>query len=168
MSGGGSHRRHRGGGDRETAPMQSCKRSSGPAGLGIETRGRSHVAFDETIARLDDRIPIDVVVSVPAHHGRTDRFGAYRAAVSEYTGADEAAVIVKREVPERYKSVTKAARRALREGRFAIPDDLSGLNVLIIDDVVNTGSTIGALADAAHTEGAARVLQLAFAANQSP
>ena len=91
--------------------MQSCKRSSGPAGLGIETRGRSHVAFDETIARLDDRIPIDVVVSVPAHHGRTDRFGAYRAAVSEYTGADEAAVIVKREVPERYKSVTKAARR---------------------------------------------------------
>jgi predicted amidophosphoribosyltransferase len=38
--------------------------------------------------------------------------------------------------------------------------------VLIIDDVYNTGSTIGAVTDALYAAGATRVLQLAFGVNQ--
>ena len=128
---------------------------------------RIATAFDTAIERLLERIPIDVVVSVPAHEGRVDRFHAYRVAVQERTGAHGATVIVERSVPKFYKAVSKAERRRLREGRFSVPEDLTGRTVLILDDVVNTGATIGALADAVETAGAARVLQLAFAANQS-
>jgi hypothetical protein len=56
----------------------------------------------------------------------------------------------------------------LREGGFSIAYDLGGQTVVVLDDVVNTRSTIGALADAAWAAGPARVVQLAFAPNQSP
>jgi hypothetical protein len=87
---------------------------------------------------------------------------AYRTILRELADADEATVTTEREMPTYYKGVSKAERRQLRAGRFSIPDDLSGRTVLVIDDVVNTGSTLGALADAAADAGAARVLQLGY------
>jgi predicted amidophosphoribosyltransferase/FMN phosphatase YigB (HAD superfamily) len=129
---------------------------------------RIAVAFDQAVERMRETIPVDAVVSVPMGEGRVDRFSQYRRAVQERTAADEATVITERTVPNYYKGMTKAERRRLREGRFSVPDDLAGLTVLIIDDVINTGSTIGALADAVQAAGASRVLQLVFAANQSP
>jgi len=129
---------------------------------------RLATAFDEAVKRLDERIAVDFVVSVPTRVHHADRFAGYRRAVQKHTGADELAVVTEREVPKYYKAVSKVERRRLREGRFSLSDDLTDATVLVIDDVVNTGSTIGALSDAARAAGASRVLRLAFAANQTP
>lgn len=122
--------------------------------------------FDEVIRRLTERIDVDAVTSVPGRDGQVDRFAAYRRTVHGHTGAVELSVVTGREVPPYYKRMTKAQRRELREGRFSVDEDLSGCSVLVLDDVINTGSTIGALCDAVRDAGAKRVLQLAFAANQ--
>jgi len=123
-------------------------------------------AFDQAILRLDEAIGIDVVASVPPAAEKVDRFQAYVHTACEMTGAEALDVIEAKPAPRGYKQLSESQRRALRDGRFVVDNDLGGATVLVIDDVFNTGSTLGAVRDAAWESGAGRVLQLAFAANQ--
>ena len=54
-------------------------------------------------------------------------------------------------------------RRSNIEGSFACPAGLSGESVLLMDDVVTTGSTMSACAAALKAAGARSVWGLAFA-----
>jgi predicted amidophosphoribosyltransferase len=122
------------------------------------------------VERLAKRIDIDVVLSVPAHRhqGKEDRFSAYRKLVADVSGASEDPVATEiLQMPSSYKSRSHDARRKLRQGSLAIEEDLDGLTVLLIDDVVTSGATLLALKDAANQAGAERVIQLAFGFSQS-
>lgn len=134
---------------------------------GTSTRVRRIAeAFDAAVARMAEVTEIDVVASVPPRPGKVDRFRRYVEAVCELTDADAVGVRELKPPPTHYKQLTESERRALREGRFELADDVAGATVLLLDDVFNTGSTLDALCDAAWDAGASRVLRLAFAANQ--
>jgi hypothetical protein len=123
-------------------------------------------ALAVTIDHLIDRAP-DVVVSVPPHPGNHDRFAAYRAQLcSALDASDEVDFYEARPVPDNYKYLPREQKRALRAGRYICRDDLAGLTALVLDDVITTGSTSGALSDALHEAGAARVIQLAWGKTQ--
>lgn len=55
------------------------------------------------------------------------------------------------------KALGRAARRAEVQGRYAAEMALEGRQVLLVDDVMTTGSTLSAIADVLHEKGASRV-----------
>lgn len=124
---------------------------------------RLAAAFDEAVRRLGARIELDAVLSVPPREGALDRFAHYRGAVCGFTGAYEVTVREDRPAPPNYKSLGAYERGEACKDRFSISADLRDMTVLLIDDVVTTGATIGAVREAAIAAGAARVLQLSFA-----
>ena len=70
--------------------------------------------------------------------------------------------------------MTRLKRRENVRGAFAVPPRqagrISGRNVLLIDDVITTGATVGACAEALKRAGAGRadVLALALVAEWEP
>lgn len=125
-------------------------------------------AFSSAIEHLAQRTDVDVVLSAPPHQWQTsDRFLPYRRIATRELGAsDDIQVHSPRPVSAGYKGLNHAKRRGTRKGRFAISDDLKGQTVLLVDDVVTSGSTLGSLKDAAEQAGAGRVIQLAFGFTQ--
>jgi predicted amidophosphoribosyltransferase len=107
------------------------------------------------------------VVTIPPHSGKLDRFPAYRQhACAVLRASDQVDVRIANPVPNGYKYLSRAEKRALRAGRYVCHDDLSGRTVLVMDDVTTTGSTTGAMSDALVEAGAARVIELAWAVTQ--
>lgn len=125
-------------------------------------------AFSESLAHLGASVQVDVVASIPPRSGEVDRFARYRHLACDALGArDDVCIRVLQEVPKHYKSLARQEKQALRPGRFAIDDDLSRATVLLIDDVVTTGSTLGAMSDAVAEAGASRIVPFAWAVAQS-
>ena len=113
------------------------------------------------IPKLAARNEVDLVVSIPPHAGKADRFECYREQLCDGLDAeDDVDVRIANPVPPSYKHLSRDEKRALRAGRYTCHDDLSRQTVLVIDDVTTTGSTIGAMSDALYEAGAARVIQL--------
>lgn len=126
-------------------------------------REASEVVFQ----RLADTHDIDHVVSVPPHAGKVDRFRAYRALACDTLAAtDEVDLQIANDVPAGYRLMARERKRALRAGRYRCDADIGGRTVLAIDDVLTTGSSLGAVRDALVEAGAERVIQLAWAATQ--
>jgi len=61
------------------------------------------------------------------------------------------------------QGLNRRARRANLRGAFAAATDLSGQRVLLLDDVMTTGTTLNELARAVRRAGAARVTAVALA-----
>lgn len=119
------------------------------------------------LEHLRSRANVEVALSVPPHKGKADRFEGYRAIAEEVTGAtDDVGLREVRATPTDYKRCPDWQKREMRKGRFEISSDLSGTTVLVMDDVLTTGSTIGAMKDAALEAGAERVIQLVFGVTQ--
>ncbi len=112
---------------------------------------------------------VDLVVPVPLHPGRL-RFRGFNQsallaeAIAERLGLELCAGSLKRVKATRPQAFLRRAERLrTMEGAFAAGDALRGRTVLLVDDVLTTGSTMSAAAKACRDAGAKKVYGIAFA-----
>lgn len=138
-----------------------------------------HSGRDELVNPLAERLGsliagslwrdrIDVVTAVPSHLIRRVRRGVV---LSELVGRRVAAGLglpwerlLWRHGLRRQAGQTRAARRALPAGSFKARTGLGGRNVLLVDDVVTTGSTLARASQALRRAGARAVYCAVLAA----
>ena len=125
-------------------------------------------------AGLDDgliqsQVDIDVVVPVPLHERRFRWRGYNQAAlladmVAANLGVPHAPLLTRTRYTGTQVGRDATARRAAVDGAFAAdPAVINGQRVLLIDDVVTTGSTLMACADALADAGASFVIAACIA-----
>jgi predicted amidophosphoribosyltransferase len=86
----------------------------------------------------------DLVVSVPERPGAEDRFGSVRTEVArQIAAADVGAVLRQRWGVPNYRKLTRAESREASAGRFVARRPAVGRRVLLIDDVVTSGTAPG-------------------------
>jgi competence protein ComFC len=121
--------------------------------------------------RLDDAdIPATLLVPVPMHP-RRERSRGYNQAellaseLGRLTGVPMAKDVLERLVdsPPQVQRGTRAARMEITEGIFSAAGSVEGEAVLLIDDVVTTGSTMAACAKVLWEASAVSVWGLALA-----
>jgi len=115
-------------------------------------------------------IAADVVIPVPLHSRRERERGYNQSellanALGILTGAvvDKRALRRARNAPPQVSIDGHEKRKENVEGAFECTTSLDGAHVLLIDDVVTTGSTLSACASALKDSGAKSVWGLAFA-----
>jgi ComF family protein len=110
------------------------------------------------------RLPApDLIVPVPLHPARERERGYNQAwelarvvaATLRTPAAPNACRRVRATAPQ--ANLDAAARRANLSGAFVVPRALRGARVAVVDDVLTTGATLGAVANALHDAGAAEV-----------
>ena len=114
--------------------------------------------------------PIDAYCSVPLHPSRERSRGFNQSELitrelSRLTGVpvNSAALRRTRNTPPQVSMETSGDRRRNIADAFECLSDVSARRYMLIDDVVTTGSTMSACADALKNAGAANVWGLAFA-----
>ena len=110
----------------------------------------------------------DAVTPMPLHWLRHWRRGFNQAEllareVSRRTGVPLIKPVRRRRATAPQAGMTNAQRRTNVAGAFAVRGDLTGLRLLLIDDVATTGATANACAAALKRAGAARVALLTLA-----
>ena len=115
-----------------------------------------------------NNIPGHVIVPVPLHTRRLRERGYNQSELlarelSKRSGIpiDTQAVRRTRNTPPQVDMVSHEERKHNTEGAFECVSDMEGASVLLIDDVVTTGSTLSACAAALKTAGAGSVWGLA-------
>ncbi|MBB5514033.1 ComF family protein [Rubricella aquisinus] len=105
----------------------------------------------------------DVIAPVPAHWSRTIKRGYNQSAelaraLGAVSGREVAPNLLRRtrRTPP-LKGMTRDIRRQHVQGSIATTEEVSGQAILIVDDVLTTGATLGACSDALRAAGAARV-----------
>ncbi|MDR5683094.1 MAG: ComF family protein [Armatimonadota bacterium] len=110
----------------------------------------------------------DALVPVPLHPRREGRRGFNQAeeiarTVSARCGLPVRRLLARRRDTQPQAGLDESERRDNVDGAFAVRGAVRGLQVLLIDDVVTTGSTLAACARALRTAGAAGVCAAAVA-----
>lgn len=112
----------------------------------------------------------DLVVSVPGRADADfDRFEVARAAIAESMGAkDGGGALVMVKECDNYIDLDRDQRRMANHGRFAATRGFDGETVLLIDDVITSGSQTRACQRELLGAGAGEVWTLVAAASQDP
>ena len=144
-------------------------------GLTQNLKYRGVGALAELMARpmaraLEPLMPLelDAAVWVPMHPRRLSQRGYNHAALlaQALAGALDIPAIDAlerlRDTPQQAK-LDDARRRANLEGAIGAKRDMSGMRVLLVDDVCTTGATARACAEALRAAGASRVALACFA-----
>ena len=133
------------------------------------------VALAKTMARymqpLVDVTGEPVLVSVPLHRGRLWTRGFNQAALlaqelARLCGIDhDPFALIRRKRTSPLKGMSMQQRRREVAGAFAVadPDAIDARKVILVDDVLTTGSTAGACARALRRAGASRVHLICWA-----
>jgi ComF family protein len=114
-------------------------------------------------AELELHGGVDCLLPVPLHPCRLAARGFNQSAEIARFAARGFALPVEPRLAIRYRDtrpqvgLTPAERRGNLAGAFAVPRAVRGLRVVIVDDVITTGSTVTELARALHGAGAASV-----------
>lgn len=118
----------------------------------------------EALGRAVARLPQpDLVVASPMSARRLRERGfnpallLARRVATLHGIAFEARGLAKRRHTPTQTGLDAAARRRNLRGAFVVNGELGGLHVAVVDDVMTTGATLGALADVLKKAGAARV-----------
>ncbi len=144
----------------------------------VKYAGKKHLAFDlarrfSPLAQQDFFEGIDGVVAVPLHASRRRKRG-YNQADYLARGLAEGrglplieGVLTRVRKTATQTTLNRPARRKNMKGAFAVPagalERIRGATLLLIDDVMTTGSTTGEAAKALIRAGAASVRVLSFA-----
>jgi ComF family protein len=144
----------------------------------VKYAGKKHLAFDlalrfAPLAQQEFFEGIDGVVAVPLHVSRRRKRGYNQADYLARGLAEERRLPLFEGVLTRVRktatqtTLNRPARRKNMKGAFAVPSGASerirGASLLLIDDVMTTGSTTGEAAKALLHAGAASVRVLSFA-----
>ena len=126
------------------------------------------------VDRLSDALPrdqhFDLVAPVPMHWWRRLLRGRNHAEIlarglAKRTGIPFGEPVYRRKLTPAQARVSRAERRRNVQGVFALrrPRDVKGKRILLVDDVLTTGSTAGACAAAMKRAGAAHVAVITIA-----
>lgn len=130
--------------------------------------------FEHAASRLRE-VHADIVVPVPLHWWRSWRRGYNQSACLAYALAKGLAVPLRSRCLRRIRATpsqteqTPAGRRQNVKGAFkvGVPSDVRGRSVLLVDDVLTTGSTCDDAARALRAAGATRVVVAVLAKSQA-
>jgi ComF family protein len=139
----------------------------------LKYEGRSELAPRLAAALLRVAAPlagrVDVVVPVPLHPKRLAERGFNQSAllagpVARALGVRHGArVLARTRDTPRQATLDRTARARNVSGAFAVTEDVAGLRVALVDDVLTTGATLDACARALAGAGAASVRPLLVA-----
>ena len=124
----------------------------------------------------DEGIRADLIVPVPLSDSRLKERGFNQAKeiaepvarINNIPLADDCLIRIRD--TKRQSEISEESKRANNvKGAFSVSDkwDISGLRVVIVDDVATTGATLHEAAKALYKAGAAKVLCIAFAGNRA-
>ena len=119
---------------------------------------------------MSHKIPGQLVVPVPLHSGRLRQRGYNQSellakGVARTSGIplDKQLLTRTKNTPPQVASQGREERRSNVDGSFQCQADLSGVSLILIDDVATTGSTLSACAAALKGAGATSVHALVLA-----
>jgi phosphoglycolate phosphatase-like HAD superfamily hydrolase len=114
--------------------------------------------------------PPQIVVSVPpGPHDERDRFDDARRVMAEaYEARDGSNLLVQAYGVENYKLMRRNERASSTVDRFKVTEALHGERVLLIDDVLTTGSQSSACRNALAAAGAGAITVLVASVTQDP
>lgn len=131
--------------------------------------------FDDIFSRLyicavkhiQNTTSIDGVISVPTRPRDTDRFDRIRDSISKECGIKNLGGYFKciKDYPTQ-KNLSSLERQANIEGVFNYEGDLTGKSVIVIDDIITTGSTIRECIHELNNHGTSQIFVIALAINQ--
>ncbi len=109
---------------------------------------------------------VDIIIPVPMHKSRQRQRGYNQAAlIAGYVARElgikmESRLLIKTKETASQSVLGKSERVCNLEGAFAIrnPERIKGKSILLIDDIVTTGSTINQCSKALKVSGAARII----------
>ena len=117
--------------------------------------------------------PIQMITWVPVSAKRLRRRGYDQSRLLAEAVGRELGIPVRRLLRKTRNNKTQsslkgeAQRRANVQGAYEACESLSGLNILLVDDILTTGATMGECARVLQTAGAARVFGAAVAAGRN-
>lgn len=136
---------------------------------------RAYGVFNEKFAFLISRAvesikrwyEVDGICAVPPRPGKENRFQTILEKVCEKCGIDNYGTFLKciKDYPPQ-KGLSAEERRTNIHGAFSIEGDIHGKKIIIVDDIISTGSTLRECVEVLKMGGAEEVYALALAINQ--